>query len=751
MAVETTSEYATLGASATRHQSLRAEPACQPRVGNINVNYPAMDENVGRNSLKGPRPPQGTRGNWTDAQSSLAAALGLSILLVEGHQPPALAVANDNSICKEFQTSPTRAHLCEPFCGTAYKRAMKAGEAVPYRCHAGLHCIAMPVALDKKKKLAIIGGRAFLTTADYRAFAERIRSGDLQDMLNTDLFKNVIFGAHQDLSDLVRRVSTLATEYQDQLIAAPQAQLQETITQPPPTKTGARKGPTRTETKTRIGAIGDACQTAMRALADKYQLKSLALLLRRDDELVPAFVTGRFLSQPTLMRIEPHNGGLFEAARNSESLLMLETRDGIEMASLVNGSKRLSAKNTLELFPLVVENDVKGVLLVADPALDSEKRLVLSTFCRELALPLEVLRLRGELEIRARYADSLQSFTSGINASDAKETYSSILSQSTEMLRARRSSLLLYDEASNELTVKAALGPHAKMASAERVRLGDGVSGEVMLNGQPLIVRDMDVSGRVPAPAERLYKTRSFISYPISIRGRKLGVLNVTDKDDGSPYDETDLGLIEALAPQMALALDRADWQEKAAQFQLISITDPLTGLLNRRYLEERLAEELRRSERQNYAMGFLMIDIDDFKFYNDQNGHQAGDLALEMTAQCLKSVLRAADVASRYGGEEFCILLPQTSLDEATAIAERIRQRVERTRVPHGKTQPLGVVTVSIGVSAFDKSLQTPTAIIGAADRALYLAKRRGKNRVELLRDDDADLVNRNANERAN
>jgi diguanylate cyclase (GGDEF)-like protein len=95
--------------------------------------------------------------------------------------------------------------------------------------------------------------------------------------------------------------------------------------------------------------------------------------------------------------------------------------------------------------------------------------------------------------------------------------------------------------------------------------------------------------------------------------------------------------------------------------------------------------------------------------------------------------------------------LLPQTSLDEATAIAERIRQRVERTRVPHGKTQPLGVVTVSIGVSAFDKSLQTPTAIIGAADRALYLAKRRGKNRVELLRDDDADLVNRNANERAN
>ena len=710
-----------------------------------------MDEDVGRKSVKVLTQLQGAPANWTDAQSTLAADLGLSILLVEGHQPPAVAVANDNSICREFQTSTTRSHLCEPFCGTAHKRAMKAGEAVPYRCHAGLHCIAMPVALDKKKKFAIIGGRAFLTTADYRAFAERIRTGDLQDMLSTDLFMNVIFGAHQDLDDLVRRVSSLATEYQSDVIPIPQTHQKEPAAQILSTKERARTTTSLKEPKKRDDAIDHACQTAMRALAEKYQLNSLALLLRRDDALVTAFVTGRFISQPTLLRVELHDGRLFEAARNSDSLIMLETPDGIDMASLVNSNKRVSAKNTIELFPLVVENEVKAILLVAEPSLDAEKRLVLSTFCRELALPLEVLRLRGELEMRARYADSLQSFTSGINASDAKETYSSILSQSTEMLRARRSSLLLYDEASNELTVKAALGPHAKSASAERVRLGDGVSGEVMLHGQPLVVRDMDASGRVPAPADRRYMTRSFISYPISIRGRKLGVLNVTDKDDGSPYDETDLGLIETLAPQMALALDRADWQEKAVQFQLISITDPLTGLLNRRYLEERLAEELRRSERQSYAMGFLMIDIDDFKYYNDQNGHQAGDLALEMTAQCLKSVLRAADVASRYGGEEFCILLPQTSLDEAAAIAERIRQRVERTRVPHGITQPLGVVTVSIGVSAFDETLQTPTAIIGAADRALYLAKRKGKNRVEVVNDDQADVLNRDANERAN
>ena len=96
------------------------------------------------------------------------------------------------------------------------------------------------------------------------------------------------------------------------------------------------------------------------------------------------------------------------------------------------------------------------------------------------------------------------------------------------------------------------------------------------------------------------------------------------------------------------------------------------------------------------------MIDIDDFKAYNDTNGHQAGDLALQITAHCLKGALRGADVASRYGGEEFCILLPQTAISEAGAIADRIRHRVSTTHFPHGKAQPLGKVTISVGVSTF-------------------------------------------------
>jgi diguanylate cyclase (GGDEF)-like protein len=185
------------------------------------------------------------------------------------------------------------------------------------------------------------------------------------------------------------------------------------------------------------------------------------------------------------------------------------------------------------------------------------------------------------------------------------------------------------------------------------------------------------------------------------------------------------------------LALERAGWQERASEFQLMSITDPLTALPNRRYLEERLTEELNRSKRYDYSMSFLMIDIDDFKAYNDNNGHQAGDLAIQITAHCLKATLRSADVASRYGGEEFCILLPQTSIAEAVVIADRVRQRVATTHYPHGKLQPLARVTVSIGVSTYSSMVNTAETIIAAADRALYKAKHLGKDRTEFYADE--------------
>jgi diguanylate cyclase (GGDEF)-like protein len=350
-------------------------------------------------------------------------------------------------------------------------------------------------------------------------------------------------------------------------------------------------------------------------------------------------------------------------------------------------------------------------------------------------LKSELERLRSELDYRSHIAESLKHFLERISSSDPAQTYNSVLTNSKELLEADRLSLLSFDEVSNELILRAAIGLSVEPSEVSRLRLGEGISGGVLKSERPLVVQNIEEGGFESAP-EWNYKTKSFISYPLTIGGRKIGVLNATDKSNGGNFDEVDLNVLELIGPQVAVALERAEWQERATEFQLMSITDLLTSLPNRRYLEVRLAEELNRSKRYYYPMSFLMIDIDDFKSYNDLNGHQAGDLALQITAQCLKDTLRSADVAIRYGGEEFCILLPQTPVHEAKVIAERIRQRMASTNYPHGKTQTLGSVTISIGVSTFTKEIDTAERIISAADSALYDAKHKGKNRIEVYQD---------------
>jgi len=549
--------------------------------------------------------PERAPGDWATAQDRLAAASGLSLLLVEGHQPPALAVSNNNSICEAFQSSPEHVQLCDPYCGEAHGRAQRAGSATEYKCHAGLSCYATPVQIGNRSNLAVIGGRAFVTAADYRTTVDRFRAGDLKELLPKDPFKNVIFADQARLEESAGRVEQAARKF-------------------------SRESGTLAESPDAIGRA--------------------------------------------------------------------------EVRPEVDSGKRSATRATASSSTIELQN--------------------------------EIAQLRGELEYRTQFNESLQHFLERISATDPQKTYEAILKNSKELLLAGRASLFVYDESSNELIMKAAAGLPVDAFEVAHVRLGEGITGHALESGKPLVVTDIYASTFAPAPPERGYQSKSFISYPIIISDRKIGVLNVTEKTGDGVYDEVDLSLIDIIGPQVVLALERAGWQERATEFQLMSITDPLTGLLNRRYLEERLNEELNRSRRYEYPMSFLMIDIDDFKNYNDVNGHQAGDQALQITAHNLKAGLRLEDVACRYGGEEFCILLPQTPVNEAAVISERIRQRIVDAHYPFGSNQPLGFVTVSIGVSTFSRHVDTSERVIAAADRALYRAKSKGKNRIEFYQE---------------
>jgi diguanylate cyclase (GGDEF)-like protein len=407
---------------------------------------------------------------------------------------------------------------------------------------------------------------------------------------------------------------------------------------------------------------------------------------------------------------------LFDALENE---LSLELRE--------RAKDEKNERQTISLFPVSVGGEIQSALVVADEITSETTKRHISRFCKTVASELEILRLREEVKRRNWLANAVEKFNASLKNIDTEDFWSNLMRVSAELMRAERSSLLVFDEKSDSLTVKAAVGATADNIKNERENIGERVARLVLQNGKPVVVGDVGKIGLQPAPLDWKYKTNSFISYPFSIGERRIGVLNVTDKADGLAYSEYDLELLNAIAPQVAVLIDRAALKNKAGEFEQLSVTDALTGLLNRRYLEERLSEEIKRSNRYGYPMSFMMIDVDDFKSFNDTFGHAEGDKALKMVGHSLRETLRSADVAARYGGEEFSILLPQTTPQEAETIAERLRENIASAEFSNRR------ITVSIGIASCCLELNSAQELIIAADKALYEAKRRGRNNVQI------------------
>ncbi len=229
---------------------------------------------------------------------------------------------------------------------------------------------------------------------------------------------------------------------------------------------------------------------------------------------------------------------------------------------------------------------------------------------------------------------------------------------------------------------------------------------------------------------------KSIAVLPLFCLDRLQGSINLgsRDADRFTRHHATDF--LARLSKISGVCLENSINRERL----LISgLTDPLTELHNRRYLDRRLKEELSRANRYRHPLSCLFIDADHFKSINDNYGHQAGDSALRELAIRIRSQLRASDVATRYGGEEFALLLPQTNINEALLLAERIRMEVANNPIQLDDGQTLAL-TVSIGVSEtlpmLGKSCHQEVGVhlLNSADQALYLAKSNGRNRIEHL-----------------
>ena len=215
---------------------------------------------------------------------------------------------------------------------------------------------------------------------------------------------------------------------------------------------------------------------------------------------------------------------------------------------------------------------------------------------------------------------------------------------------------------------------------------------------------------------------------PVTIQGEILGVLLLQETINDALSDDKKL-LARTVAEQIALTIANLNLREK---LQHQSIRDPLTGLFNRRYLEESFDREITRASRHHYSIGVIMIDIDHFKRINDTYGHNTGDYVLQVISKLLLENVRGSDIVCRYGGEEITIILPELSLDNTYQRAESIRIEIMKLKLHHN-AQDLGLLTASLGVAAFPQHGMNCWDIIHAADLALYQSKEAGRNRVTI------------------
>jgi two-component system, cell cycle response regulator len=324
-----------------------------------------------------------------------------------------------------------------------------------------------------------------------------------------------------------------------------------------------------------------------------------------------------------------------------------------------------------------------------------------------------------------------------------------ILQTARSATGARAGLVLLLDPQDNRLTARCAEGLTGRWRVPEadlprlRIPLGEGVLGAVAATGEPR--RGFGGPG---GPALDEPSCRTYVAVPIcappapddaDTAPQTLGVLALYDRLGAEAFDDSDLHTLRTFAGQAGVAVQNVRVHEEA---QRLSLTDPLTGLWNYRYLRESLRREVERASRFGRMLTVLMLDLDHFKDVNDRYGHAAGDTVLGEFARRLKLGLREVDVAFRQGGEEFVVLLPETDAYGGAIVAERLGAAIRDLPVPIDARRMDAVtgqpvdrirVSVSIGVAVFPEHGVTAEQVLEAADDALYAAKKAGRDTYRL------------------
>jgi diguanylate cyclase (GGDEF)-like protein len=344
-----------------------------------------------------------------------------------------------------------------------------------------------------------------------------------------------------------------------------------------------------------------------------------------------------------------------------------------------------------------------------------------------------IKKQRRELAQVQRRADDIQDFfeafvntvESSSNITDRKLGMSLLINKILSHVQAEECILYLFGEG-NATLQRAYCTGNIKDIDLFEQHANSSIVEKALTSGTPYVNNNYSFELRVPFSKESVF-IRSILCYPLVRRGERIGVIELINKADGA-FTLEDGELVEMMLNPLAIAVRTVDMFENAER---LTITDDLTKLFNYRYLMKYLEADVKRCLRYKKKVSLLFIDVDGFKRINDTFGHLVGSQALAEMGQVFKRIVRETDVVGRYGGDEFVIVLPETPLNGAMVIAERIRKKVEECEF---NAQNLSIrLTVSLGVANCPKHTLTAEGLIKKADAAMYRAKELSKNSIKV------------------
>ncbi len=316
-----------------------------------------------------------------------------------------------------------------------------------------------------------------------------------------------------------------------------------------------------------------------------------------------------------------------------------------------------------------------------------------------------------------------KALTSCLEIHDVLET---IMKQVERLIKPKAWSLLLVDRETGDLTFEIAISPVAEQLKGIILKRGEGIAGWVALHGQPLLIPDVSKDERFAVHIDKkmLFTTRSIVCVPMKIKEQVIGVIELINSYEEVDFDESDISLVSAIADFAAIALDNARNYERISE---LVITDDLTGLYNSRQFGQLIDDEINRSRRYKEEMSLVFLDLDHFKSINDTHGHLVGSRMLGEFGKMIGGHVRSSDMAARYGGDEFAIILPHTGKLQAVKMAENLLAVMKNTHFKSDDNSEIPL-TASFGVASFPVDADNRADLIRAADIAMYNAKDSGR-----------------------